>query len=129
MTTNDPAGARNPPLLTRPRAFDPGAINDNRAGAPGRPPARPNGGVTVRSQQTAAWAWFCRTRHTRRTPSPPRWVPAPPLSGTNAYSSTRNGKLISRISIGVLLMLDTVLATALMPSLVGRAPKPPLTDS
>ncbi len=55
--------------------------------------------------------------------------PAPPLSGTREYSSTRSGKLISRISIGVFIMFDTVLATALMPSFTGRAPKPPFTDS
>ena len=93
------------------------------------PPSSPNGGVTVRSQHTAAWASRSSTRQPRRTPKPPRNFPAPPLSGTRAYSSTRSGKLISMISIGVLLMLETVLATALMPSLVGRAPNPPFTDS
>ncbi len=33
------------------------------------------------------------------------------------------------ISIGVFIMLETVEATALMPSFTGRAPKPPFTDS
>ena len=65
----------------------------------------------------------------RRAPSPPRQVPAPPESGISAYSSTRSGKLISRISIGVFIMLLTVLATALMPSFTGRAPNPPFSDS
>ena len=37
--------------------------------------------------------------------------------------------VVRRFPRGVLLMFDTVLATALIPSLTGRAPKPPLTDS
>ena len=118
-----------PPLLVSLRALPFGGISSSRAGAPGLPPARPNGGVTVRSQQTAAWACRSSTRQTRRTPRPPRQVPAPPLSGTSAYSSTRSGKLISMISIGVFIMLETVEATALMPSFTGRAPKPPFTNS
>src|SRR5271166_4301789 len=94
-----------------------------------RPPARPKGGVRLRSQHTAVCASWPSTRQMRRVPSPPRQVPAPPVSGSSAYSSTRSGKLISRISIGVFIILLTVLATALMPSLTGRAPNPPFSDS
>ena len=96
---------------------------------PGSPPACPKGGVTQRSKQVAPRTSLPRMRQARLTPSPPRQVPAPPLSGTRAYSSTRSGKDISSTSIGVFSMLLITAETALIPSLFGRAPKPPLMDS
>ena len=41
----------------------------------------------------------------------------------------RTGKAISSTSIGVFMVLEMPLAIALIPSLVGRAPKPPLIVS
>src|SRR5262249_19755374 len=103
--------------------------SQSRIGPPARPPASPNGGVIVRSQHTAACASCPSTRQTRRAPSPPRHVLAPPESGTREYSLVLSGKAISSISTGVFIMLLIVLATALIPSLTGRAPKPPFSDS
>ena len=68
-------------------------------------------------------------RHTRSTPHPPRKRPAPPVSGTIAYRSTRTGNDISSTSMGVFIVLEIPLAMPVMPSLVGRAPKPPLIVS
>src|SRR4029077_6185279 len=69
-----------PPLLVKLRALPFGGISSSRAGAPALPPSRPNGGVTVRSQQTAAWACRSSTRHTRRPHTPPPPAPATPAA-------------------------------------------------
>src|SRR5215510_7280306 len=125
MTIRPPAGTVKAPLLLSGRRVPSGVSSQSRIDPPERPPASPKGGVRLRSQHTAACASCPSTLHTRRAPSPPRQVPAPPESGIREYSSTRSGKLISSISIGVFIILLIVLATALMPSLTGRAPNPP----
>ena len=96
---------------------------------PGSPPFRPKGGESVRSRQEEEREAWPSTTQLRCAASPPRCLPGPPLSGVSAYSSTRTGKLISSTSIGVFMVLEMPLATVLMPSLLGRAPRPPLIVS
>src|SRR5437762_14347043 len=81
MTSRAPAGTRRDPLLLSVCTAPSGSSSQRHIGAPERPPPRPKGGVSVRSQHTAACASCPSTRQTRRAPSPPRQVPAPPESG------------------------------------------------
>src|SRR5581483_11070549 len=64
-----------------------------------------------------------------RSPTPPRHFPAPQLSGTKAYSSTRTGCSASITSTGMLERFCEALVTASSPSLSGRPPQAPQTMS
>ncbi len=57
-----------------------------------------------------------RTRYDRRTPSPPRNVPDPPLSGMSPYSTTRTGYVFSITSAGVFLVLPMRARVPFVPS-------------
>src|SRR5262245_654853 len=82
MSTTDPAGARNAPLLGRLRVTPSGVVRVTTAAAPALPPRSPNGGDVMRSMHSEPVASAPGSRRqVRRAPQPPRQRPAPPESG------------------------------------------------
>ena len=57
-------------------------------------------------------------------PSPPRYRPAPPLSGRNSLRQMITGPTCSVASTGIVITPEGK-AVAFIPSSVGRAPAPP----
>src|SRR5262245_66655701 len=90
------------------------------------PPQRPHGGYVLRRcggrpQRPSSKALTCR-----RNPSPPRYLPGPPVSGRSSLASTITGHFCSMLSIGALRTSPWHTVTEPDgPSCVGRPPQPP----